>query len=299
MFRIGTLLRQARTQFEQADDVEKVAVAKEILPNPTQWQEAILPFLVSVPSPSLAITNPLSCAILLIESPPTSDSQQAISRDAEGCSSAWRMFSYVTKLINATAVLSYCNKEDKVSICEKLAMTLQLAGDQIAVSSPSGLWDASISDTESDVVDLVTEAQNLVAKWMREGPDFVKAAQRRLLEMCSGCSVASYYGARTYSAMTVEIIELHGNTSDDGETAMLQQLSKSLGAESFFTASALLTAASDSEQMTRLANELSATLTGHDFQKDVNDCKYRYTRIWFIINCASSSPLDPSQLPTI
>ena len=184
------------------------------------------------------------------------------------------MLSYVTQLINATAVLSYCTREDKMLICEKLALTLQLAGDQLAVSGSSGLWDTSILDRESDVVDLVTEAQNLIAKWMREGLDFVDTVQKRLLEMCSGCSVASYYGARTYSAMTAEIIELHGNTSDDGETARLQQLSKSLGAENFFTASALLTAASDSEQIRRLANELSATLTGHQFQKDVNGCKY-------------------------
>ena len=184
------------------------------------------------------------------------------------------MLSYVTQLINTTAVLSYCNTEDKISICEKLALTLQLAGDQLAVSSSSGLWDTSISDTESDVVDIVAEAQNLIAKWMREGLDFVDAVQKRLLEMCSGCSVASYYGARTYSAMTEEIIELHGNTIDDGETARLQQFSKSLGADNFFAASALLTAASDSEQMTKLANELSAALTGHEFQKDVNGCKY-------------------------
>ena len=187
------------------------------------------------------------------------------------------MLSYVTKLINETAVLSCCNKEDKISICEKLVLTLQLAGDQLAIPSSHGLWDASISDTESDVIDLVTEAQNLVAMWMREGLDFVNDVQKRLLEMCNGYSVASYYGARTYFALTAEIIELHGNTSDDGETGRLQQLSKSLGAESFFTASALLTAASDSEPMTRLTNELSAALTGHAFQKDVNGCKCRYT----------------------
>ncbi|KAL8795676.1 MAG: hypothetical protein Q9195_001914 [Heterodermia aff. obscurata] len=269
--RIGTLLRQARIQFEQADDIEKAAVAREILPSPTQWQEAILPFLTSVPNPSLAITNPLSCAISLIESPSISGSQQSFSRDAEGYSSAWRMLSYVTKLISATAVLSYCNKEDKILICEKLALTLQLAGDQLAVSSSSGLWDASISDTESDVVDLVAQAQNLLAKWMREGLDFVNTVQKRLLEMCNGCSVTSYYGARTYSAMTSEIVELHGNTSDSGETARLQQLSKSLVAESFFTASALLTAMSDSEQMTKFVNDLSASLTDLDFQKNVND----------------------------
>ena len=189
------------------------------------------------------------------------------------------MLSYVTKLINATPVFSYCSEEDKISICEKLALTLQLAGDQLSISSSSGLWDASIADTESDAVDLVTEAQNLVAKWMREGLDFVNFVQKRLLEMCNGCSVASYYGARTYSAMTAEIMEFHGNIGDDGETARLRQLSKSLGAKSFFTAAALLTATSDSEHMTRLANELSATLTGHDFQKDVNGCKYRYPKI--------------------
>ena len=273
------MLRQARTHFEQADDNEKAAAAREILPSPKQWQEAIRPFLVSVPNPSLAITNPLSCATSLIENPSISGSQQLFSRDADGCSSAWRTLSYVTKLINATAVLSYCNKEEKISICENLALTLQLAGDQVAIPSSIGLWDASISDTESDVVNIVTEAQNLVAKWMREGLDFVNAAQKRLLEMSNGCSVASYYGARTYSAMTAEIIELHGNTSNDSETARLQQLSKSLGTDSFFTASALLTAASDSEHISRFANELSAGLTGHDFQNDVNGCKYRYTRI--------------------
>lgn len=273
--RIETLVRQARTLFEQAEENGKAAIATEILPKHPQWGEALSPFLASLPNPSLAVTNALSCAVSLIESPPISahETELAISRDAEGFSSAFRMLSYLTKLIGAIDIFPYCREEDKASLCEHLALSIQLAGDQLAVLSPNGLWDASLLDTENEIVSLVTEAQNLVAKWIHDRPTFIISAQQRLLHKCNGHSISSYYSARTYSTMTAEIRELHGDVPDEHETAMLRKSSKSLGAESYFQSVALLSSAPESKQMTRLANELLATLTGHDLQKDFNDSK--------------------------
>lgn len=198
---------------------------------------------------------------------------QSVPRDAAGFSAALRILSYVTKLLNETNILLCCKEEDKSSICEKLTLTLQLAGDQLAVPSPNGLWDISLPNADIEVANIVTETQNLVAEWMHERPEFVNSAQQRLLEMCEGRSVTSYYNARAFSAMSVEMRELHGNVPNETETTILQRPSKSLGVGSLFQISALLTAASDVKRVTRLASEFLATLTGLDLQADFGEGK--------------------------
>lgn len=273
--RIETLLRQARTLFEQAEDSEKVIVATAVLPSETHWREALSPFLIFAPNPSLAITNPFGCAISIIESPQISPYEvvQTVSRDAEGFSAALRMLFYVTKLLNGTNVLPCCKEDDKSSICEKLVLILQLAGDQLAVPSPNGLWDTSLPNGDTEVANLLAETQNLIAEWMHERLEFVNIALQRLLEMCEGRSVKSYYSARAYSAMSVEMRELYGNVPNETESAILQRPSKSLGVGSLFQISALLTAASDAKRVTRLAGEFLATLTGLDLQADSEEGK--------------------------
>lgn len=275
--RVAALLGQAQKLFEQAEEHDKAAVTAGILPNWVHWREARSPLLDPVPSPSLAITSPLSCAVSLIKGPPTStaSTRPSVSRDAGGFSSTFRVLCYVTKLLNENGVISYCSQDEKITICENLLLILQVAGDQIAMPSKHGLWDASMVGLEDEVVNLITEAQHLVASWMQERLDFVIPVQQRLLDSCRGRSVLSYYSARAYLTMTAELKELHGNTPDDVEMALMQSLPKSVGADYIFRDIALLASASESKHLTRLANEFLSSLTGHGFVNQDENGKNR------------------------
>ena len=264
------MLGQARKLFEQGEEDDKESVITEILPTTTQWREALSPFLASVPNPSLAVTNSLSCAITLIGRPPMSDHHpgHAIARDTDGYSSALRILHYVTKLMQDIGFISHCTEDIKVSLVKNITLLVQIATDHIALPTSKGLWDASSLDSDADVVSLLAEAQDLIAIWMQQRPRFVTLLQEQLLEMSTGQSVVSYYNARAYSAITAELKELHGNALDNGETTALKKVSRSLSAELFFQTSALLSSASESIQLTKLTNEFLASLTGHDLRKE-------------------------------
>ena len=261
------MLEQAQKLFDHAKENDKGAVIAEILPDSTQWRESLSPVLEIIPCVSLAITNQLSCAIELIKNPsiPGLSTMRRVARDVDGFSSAFRVLSYVTGLLNAVEVLPYCAEEDKALICKNVALILQLAGDQIAKPTDNGLWDASMVDPDSEVLGIIANAQSLLALWMQDREHFVVTAQTQLLEMCQGRSVLSYYSARAYTTITTELKELHGNSPDEIGTTLMG-MSNSTGVDDLFQNAALLASASESSQLTKVTNEFIASLTGHDFR---------------------------------
>ena len=297
-FRVETLLGQARKVFEHAKEKDKEAVIAEILPNSTQWRESLSPLLETMPSASLAITNQLSCAIKLIRNPsiPSLSTVQRIARDVDGFSSAFRVLSYVIGLLNVIEVFSYCTEEGKVLMCQNILVILQLAGDQIAKPTSNGLWDVTMVDSDSGILGLIADAQSLMASWMRDREQFVITAQQQLLEMCQGRSVLSYYSARAYTTLTTELKELHGNALEEIGTALMG-ISRSPGVDDLFKNAALLASASESNQLSKLTNELLASLTDHNLKDQSESGKDSYPksqsvltpvgiRLLILLNCS-------------
>lgn len=195
--------------------------------------------------------------------------KQTISRDVDGYSSAFRMAQYTTKLIKSTGSFESVAKDVKIVVCKFMAIFLQLAGDDLSVSRSMPLWNVSDPDLESEVVDFVAEAQALLASWLTS--DFINEVQNRLLAEISGSSVASYYSARTYSALTTEIAELQGSPpSHECDSDRLKHLRKS---PNLFASAALLTSASDSKELLRLCNGLLADLTGRSLRENIGEGK--------------------------
>lgn len=225
------------------------------------------------PNPSLAITNAFGGALALIDTVDADFIPQLMPTDGEGYSPAFRVAYFVTRLMSTIKVAESVSDEHRTTTCKGLALILQLAGDNISISKSMPLWDSTVPDLENEVVGIVTEMQGLLASWLQAEPSSatpIPVVQTQLLNDSAGLSVASYYSARAYHALTTESVELHGSIRYEKDTDRLKAVRKSKDA---FAAAAFLAAAHDSKDLERLCNELIADLTAHDFLTDIEEGK--------------------------
>lgn len=267
MNRIDALVSQAQKVLEKASSTDLPTTADRLLPDLDHWNAALHPFITRSPNASLAITNSFGGAVYLI-SPDLSHGTQEIPRDTDGYSSAFRMAHYTIKLMNITGVFDSSTTERKTNTCKNIALFIQLAGDDLSVPGVVPLWDITDLDLESEITDLIAEAQALLALWLHIGPlpTFVSETETQLLQDSSGLSAASYYSARAYSAMAIEITEIHGVRGiEDEETKRLRELRRS--PQEIFIAAAKFTSICESKELLRLCNGLLADFTGQDLRK--------------------------------
>ena len=223
----------------------------------------------SRPNLALAITNPLATAIAFVENGPasTDNAEHNVPRDSDGLSSALRLAWFATRLTKGTDILLYYTEDEKITTCGGIALVLQLAADNLSLPSSNSLWDTSRPEFIDEIVNIVGDAQCLLASWLQEKQSFLTSVQEHLLKSSRCSTTDSYYNARAYSAISTEIIELHGRVSLREHQELVEQVRKSRGSDSFFREMAILASAPESNQLTRLANELVADLTGHDFNQ--------------------------------
>ena len=276
--RVDVLVSQAQRTWEQTLPEEMPNIAARLLPDAGQWNSAIRPFLLQSPNPSLAITNSFGGSISLITNISPDTIQRTASRGTDGYSSLFRVTKYGVKLINSTKIFDYITNEQRTLLCKHLALFIQLASDELSVPGDLRLWDSLDSDQESEVVDFVAEAQSLLASWFQGKPSataFVEAVQDQLLHDSYGHASSSYYSARAYSAMTTEIVEVHGHKGHKNDADRLKAMRKSADV---FAAVACLTSAPFSKDIQRLCNELLADLTGYSFGEDTAEGTSRIFR---------------------
>ena len=242
------------------------AMAQNLLPNLSQWSAALAPFISRVPDPSLAITNTFGGSLSMI-SPSTSDSTKSTnSRDVDGNSAALRLAQYTTQIVKNTGVFDSAPPDLKATVCKHLALILQLASDNLSVPGSMPLWESADPDTESEMVEFITEAQSLLGGWSHSKDSstsgFISEAQKQLLDDSRGLTASSYYSCRAFSALTVETTEYHGPSLHINHADLIKDFRKS---NDVFVAAAYLTSASESEELFRLCNYLLTDLTGHNF----------------------------------
>lgn len=263
------LVGQAQKLIEQASPASTPTLAARLLPDLAQWNTALENLITRSPNSSLAITNSFGGALSLVSHPSPTPIQQSVPRDRHGFSSAFRMAQYTTMLISSTKIYEYATNDQKAMTCKQIALFLQLAGDNLSISGSMPLWDSGDPDLESEVVDLIADAQSVLVTWLQVEPlvsAFVPTVQAQLLNDSKGLTTVSYYSGRAYSAMTTEIVELHGHMTSDRHNDLLKSVRKS---PDVFAAAAYLTSAPETKEIQRLSNELLADLTGHDFHKDM------------------------------
>ena len=203
--------------------------------------------------------------------PPNSSGpiKQTLSRDGNGNSAALRVAQYTVQIIKSTGIFDSATHEQKTTVCKSMALFLQLAGDNLSVLGSMPLWESADPDNESEIIDFIAEAQSLLGGWLhrKDSPtlEYIFEVQKQLLDDSCDLSASSYYNGRAYSALTTEIAELHGPSTQINDAESIKGFRRSNDA---FVAAAYLTSALESEELFRLCNYLLTDLTGHDFRKN-------------------------------
>ena len=259
-------MAQAQKVLGNSSPIDLPAIVQKLLPDLSEWNAALAPFISRTPDPSLAITNAFGGSLSVIS---PSSRNQTIYRDADGNSAALRMAQYTTQMIKNTNIFESATRERKATVCRYMAIFLQLASDNLSVPGSMPLWQSSDLDIESEIVDFVTEAQSLIGGWLHSRDsstsEFVAEVQKKLLDNSYGLNASSYYSGRAFSALTSEIAELHSPSAQINDADLIKGFRRS---NDVFVAAAYLTSASESEELFRLCNYLLTDLTEHDFRKN-------------------------------
>ena len=289
---IESLVSQTSELLQTTHPGRATEVFNELFPPPTQWAEALQPFLKQPVDDALAVINPLGGAIYLVSERPNPFEVSSRDYDREGRSAPLRMAMFACRVVQATEQLRCVADESVSSTYRFIAVTAQLANDHLSVMSPCPLYKRSRGIDESEIIDSIAELQSFCAHWIRvtaaQMDDMRDNALSELYEAAEGSSIASYYHARAYAAAISEQEEVKGIYTRDRIEAEIPRIRKQ---PRFLSDIALLAGASKSEALIRLLNELIADITHWDFENTPQDGLKKVVMLNVILQ-AESLPLE-------
>lgn len=208
-----------------------------VFPSIDDWNAALAPLLDMVPNTSLAITNPLGGAVYLVRQDSGKLLNNKISRDADGYSAAYRITQYITRLFkdNSSFPIGKVPLDLRDKIYQNVALTIQLADDNLGLAGANNLWADYNSDTEADAIAFMADAQTFMAQELkRKQEEWSPDKNTSLLEWAAGLlskidpevSPRAYYSARSYSMLISDAIENCGWKNSDN--AQLQDILKTI-----------------------------------------------------------------------
>lgn len=245
-----------------------------VVPNLELWNNALQLFWSTAPRPSLSITNPLGGAVYLVQLTDRS-TDATIDRDADGFSQALRFAMYSARVFNRFTLFEALPTESRSELFRLLQLTVLLASDNISIAGANDLWTIYTPEVEAEMLDFITEAQQLITHCLHQPSDgvvdsaysFVSEAISNFTKGFGSRSSADFYGARMCHTMLTELVETHGHGPND--TQRWEDLLRDARKErAFFRLSASMAALRESlrnnGQFNRYCNELVADLTGVD-----------------------------------
>ncbi|KAL8926416.1 MAG: hypothetical protein Q9208_002959 [Pyrenodesmia sp. 3 TL-2023] len=248
------------------DEQSMPSMAEELLPDEARWNEALLALYASKPNPSLAMMNDLGTAIILAE--PTS-SPRAVSFDKAGLSAAFRMFWFTYALISSSDLLKYATTERRSCTYRHLFIISAMASDKLSIDSAHSLWEEQGPEPDQGILSIIIETQKGLGSLLAETP--VNAALpgllSKLLDNSHGTSVEAYYNSRAYVSVAMEMVSRHTDLEHD---VGIDELRSAQASANVFTGIATISAIQNPTALTKIFNELLATLTGLDLTKHVN-----------------------------
>jgi len=229
---VETLIELAKQLVNPGSSWEEASGA---FPNAAVWAEALAPLLNGTPKASLAITNPLSSAVYLVQQPESATRSERLACDADGYSAAYRMTQYVTRLFkdNDSFSLELVPSEIREVIVQHIALTVQLADDNLGLAGANGLWLDYNQDVEADAASFIADAHALIKRDLKQRQEtrateseysLLPWAAELLSKIEPEATARSYYTARAYSVLIADAIEALG--WQNSQTTQIQELLK-------------------------------------------------------------------------
>lgn len=289
---IDSLVAQADRLLAQTEQKNLLTTVAELFPTLAQWTSAMAPFIARPPNPSLAVTNALGAAIVMIHTGPNEASTASASlvpRDGDGRSVLLRMVQYVTRMVQTTGLLLQATEDLRHTLVHNFALALQLAGDDLNVPSSVPLWITYNSDVEAEIVESFFDAQRLLADWstMELMSTVVPGVQNQLLQSSKGLSASSYHHARAYLSIDDQLAEVKGRSTIHNNADRIKAMRKSPD----IFADIVILKSSDGKDVIRACNEFLSELTTYKFDKET-DQQMEGLRKLLLLNCLLQRPDD-------
>lgn len=190
-----------------------------VFPSAGDWDAALAPFLNAPPKTALAIGNPLVGAVYLV--PKDTSRCSKVTRDADGYSAAYRIAQYMVRLFKheKNFPLDTVPSESRDFFFRNIAVTIQLADDNLGLVGANGLWAEYNSDTEGDAMAFMADAQPFIKNELKRKQkvwssnaniSFLDWALELLSKIEPEVSARSYHLARTFSVLVSDAVEDFG-----------------------------------------------------------------------------------------
>lgn len=283
---IDTLVDLARQCIKPGDSWDQNS---KVFPSVDDWDAALAPFLASVPKSALAITNLLGGAVYLVQPAATSTYSRKTSRDADGFSAAYRMTQYVVRVAKIPHfMMQHAPVEVRGAYMRNIALTVQLADDNLGLAGANGLWAGYNAAVENDAMAFISEAQGfLEQELMRvhgsrsllpnsdDEDALLTWADAILQSVVASGPTQAYYAARAYSRLVSDAIILHG--WENSWTPQIQDRLKAMRKnKQIIPLLAYLVAFQEplaaSKSCERMCNEIVADLTGLNIDQKPQEC---------------------------
>ena len=258
----------------------------ELLPKPDDWEHALEPFIERPLNPALAMTNPFGPAIMMIQ--PEHDKvapapPMAVSHDLDGRTVLLRVLQYVTKFVKAADIFSQASEDQKLTLLHYVALSVQIAEDNISISGAMPLWVTEDPEVEAEIVESIFEAQRLLARISQaaQTSSVTPYVLARLLENSEGYSSSSYYHARAYLTVLDGLNESERKSSIATSANRIKAIHSS---PNIFANMAVLMSC-DSKDVVKPCNELLSHLTDQNFESQDKESLRDGFRRLLMMNC--------------
>jgi len=226
---VNTLLQQAFVIMEKSTNSKN---HKELYPDVERWSEALAPLLAEAPNRALGVMRPFAGAVFLVQQSATVHPSRP-ERDMNGYSVALRMAMYTSGLVTNTRFIEFVPYDTRVKLIQLLALTRELASDQIDLSEENKLFASHMDpDAIEDVREFVAKAQTNLSfimsrggkggGWLRE-PQLdetsktVRGLVHRLVLDSNAETTTAYYSAKALSHLLPGLFESHQWQDEDTE----------------------------------------------------------------------------------
>ncbi|KAL1988798.1 hypothetical protein VTN96DRAFT_7682 [Rasamsonia emersonii] len=279
---VDSLVNIAEELFRTAKPEEQHELAKNILPSRQSWKDSLEPFLGLPPRPSTAITSPLGGIVYLIDHN-LSDSfwqkLEGVSRDSDRCSSAFRLASYVAKVLSLPNVMESLGAEERETLFYYFPLAIQLIDDDLSIEGCTGITGLEDSEDREEYMEIVNRGRSIISSWIHsdarlnsEDRNSISEALfnfwERSLESLEDTSPESYRVGEAFAKIMSEAETRKSTKSMDSWVELLKEIRKINVVRAAATLLVWRHSIMSNPAGTRLCNELVADVTGINPQKD-------------------------------
>lgn len=230
---------------------------EELLPEPEDWQKALLPLCNSLIPSSLAITSPLRGVVWLVK---PGGHRDETKRDAEDFSLLFRILFFITKVFSSNDKLVNANGPRIEALYQWYPISLELINEKLTLDDANTIWLGSTPEVLLAAADVLSEGTMLLTKWL-ENEDYVQNWLLRGSEL-ETLDRLTYYTALAYQRIVSRLFDMKPQDVLQAYEDSLSTIHKS---DDILESSSLLSALNDfllgSQNGLKMVNELLTQVT--------------------------------------